>query len=428
LDKNYWKIWIDTGGTFTDCMAQAPGGEVHRTKVLSSGALRGQLLAPPAGNIFSCGPLPGHEPGLYTGYTLRFLDQPAETYRVISSDAHHLALDRPLASPVPAGAHFELGAGEEAPVLATRIVTDTALSAALPPLEMRLGSTKGTNALLERKGAAVGLLITGLGDLTGIGTQQRPHLFALDVRKPPRLYTRVVEVRERLDAAGNVLLPLTEAELARVTDEVKDSGIAVWAVAFLHSFRNPAHEKCLREHLQSAGIPFVSLSAALMQAIKLVPRAQTAIVNAYLSPVINRYLDAVRGKMPAGSTLRVMTSAGGLVGADFFAPKDSLLSGPAGGVVGAAAVARQSGVTQILTLDMGGTSTDVARYDGAYDYRYDLRVGDAHLQSPALAVETVAAGGGSVCAFDGPVPAVRTPLPMSTCSWAASIPGLSAFP
>jgi 5-oxoprolinase (ATP-hydrolysing) len=165
----------------------------------------------------------------------------------------------------------------------------------------------------------------------------------------------------------------------------------------------PAHEKAPRERLRAAGIAFVSLSAELMPAIKLVPRAQTAIVNAYLSPVINRYLDAVRGKMPAGSPLRVMTSTGGLVGADFFAPKDSLLSGPAGGVVGAAAVARQSGVTQILTLDMGGTSTDVARYDGAYDYRYDLRVGDAHLQTPALAVETVAAGGGSVCAFDGPV-------------------------
>ncbi len=350
LDKNSWKIWIDTGGTFTDCMAQAPGGRVHRTKVLSSGALRGQLVAQPQGNVLACTPLPGRIPGLYAGYTLHFLDQPAQTYRVTTSDphTHHLALDRPVPPSVPAGAHFELAAGEEAPVLATRIVTDTPLGAALPPLEMRLGSTKGTNALLERKGAAVGLLITGgLGDLPEIGTQQRPHLFALDIRKPPRLYTRVVEVHERLDAAGNVLLPLSEAELDRVTEEVQRSGIAAWAVAFLHSYRNPAHEKRLGERLRAAGVAFVSLSAELMPAIKLVPRAQTAIVNAYLSPVINRYLDAVRGKLPAGSPLRVMTSAGGLVGADFFAPKDSLLSGPAGGVVGAAAVARQSGVTQL---------------------------------------------------------------------------------
>jgi len=404
VDKHRWKIWIDTGGTFTDCMAQAPGGETHRTKVLSSGALRGRMLAQPDGNALSGAPLPGGAPDLYAGYTLRFLGRPNETYRVTASDprTHRLVLDRPVAPAVSAGADFELTAGEEAPVLATRLVTGTPLHAALPTLEMRLGSTKGTNALLEHKGAAVGLLITGgLGDLPEIGTQQRPHLFALDIRKPPRLYTRVIEVRERLDAAGNVLLPLTEAELERVADEAKNSGIAVWAVALLHSYRNPAHERRLLEALRAGGIDFVSLSAELMPAIKLVPRAQTAIVNAYLSPVIHRYLDAVRSKLPAGSTLRVMTSAGGLVSAHFFAPKDSLLSGPAGGVVGAAAVARQSGVTQLLTLDMGGTSTDVARYDGAYDYRYDLRVGDAHLQSPALAVETVAAGGGSVCAFDG---------------------------
>ncbi len=385
-------------------MAQAPGGELHRTKVLSSGALRGQLSDSPAGNTLSCAPLPGHGPGLYDGYTLYFLGHPAETYRITASDARRLVLDRPVAPAVAAGAHFELTAGEEAPVLAARIVTGTPPGSTLPPLDMRLGSTKGTNALLERKGAAVGLLITaGLGDLPEIGTQQRPHLFALHIQKPPRLYTRVVEVHERLDAAGNVRVPLTEAELTRVTDQVQRSGIGVWAVACLHSYRNPLHEQRLGERLRAAGIAFVSLSAELMPAIKLVPRAQTAIVNAYLSPVINRYLDAVRSKMPAGSTLRVMTSAGGLVGAGFFAPKDSLLSGPAGGVVGAAAVARPSGITRMLTLDMGGTSTDVARYDGAYDYRYDLRVGDAHLQTPALAVETVAAGGGSVCAFDGPV-------------------------
>ncbi len=404
MEKNFWKIGIDTGGTFTDCIGQDPEGRWHRTKVLSSGAIRGQVLSQPDKVTLQLARVLGGETDLFVGYALRFLNMPAETYRITASstDNHCLTLDRPVSLPVLAGAGVELTAGEEAPVLAARIMTGTPLTATLPLMEMRLGSTRGTNALLERKGAEVGLLITaGLGDLLEIGTQQRPHLFALHVRKPPQLYRRVIEVHERLDAAGGVLLPLLEVELERVVGEVKRSGISVWAIAFLHSYLNPAHETVLRQRLHAAGISFISLSAELMPAIKLVPRAQTAIVNAYLSPVINRYLEAVREKLSAGSTLRVMTSAGGLVETVFFTPKDSLLSGPAGGVVGAAAVAHESGIPKILTLDMGGTSTDVARYDGAYDYRYDLRVGDAHLQSPALAVETVAAGGGSVCTFDG---------------------------
>ncbi len=198
---------------------------------------------------------------------------------------------------------------------------------------------------------------------------------------------------ERLDAAGGVLTPLTGVELERIAEAVKDTGIEVWAVALLHSYRNPVHEVQLKEKLHREGILSVSLSSELMPAIKLLLRAQTAVVNACLAPVMQAYLGAVWEKLPPQSAFRVMTSAGGLVGASLFAPKDSLLSGPAGGVVGAAAVARLSGITKMLTLDMGGTSTDVARYDGNYDYRYDLRVGDAHLQSPALAIETVAAEG-----------------------------------
>ena len=266
---------------------------------------------------------------------------------------------------------------------------------------MRLGSTKGTNALLERKGAKTALLITqGFEDLLLIGTQQRPALFALQVIKRIPLYDKVLGIKERIDARGNTILPLEEQEIDRLIQEIQDGELESVAIACMHSYINPVHEEKLKSRLRLADIPFISLSSELAPAIKFLPRAETALTNAYLDPIIRNYLEGVSGQLPKGS-LSVMSSAGGLVKEHLFTPKDSLLSGPAGGVVGAAHIAQKADVQKLLTLDMGGTSTDVARYDAQFDYRFETRVGDALLLSPSLAIETVAAGGGSICSFDG---------------------------
>jgi 5-oxoprolinase (ATP-hydrolysing) len=172
------------------------------------------------------------------------------------------------------------------------------------------------------------------------------------------------------------------------------------AVALMHSYRNPRHEEELGSLLREAGFRYISLSSELAPLIKLLPRAETAVADAYLSPILDRYLAGVSGALGRGS-LHVMTSAGGLVRAGSFNAKDGLLSGPAGGVVGAALSGRRSGFAKVIAFDMGGTSTDVARWDGDFEYLFEHRVGDAHLVAPALAIESVAAGGGSICSFDG---------------------------
>jgi 5-oxoprolinase (ATP-hydrolysing) len=266
---------------------------------------------------------------------------------------------------------------------------------------MRLATTMGTNALLERKGMPTALFITcGFGDLLLIGTQQRPDLFALEIHKPEPLYQAVVEVGERIAADGTVLQPIQLQALAPEIDGLIEAGIRVAAVALMHSYRNAIHEKQLAGFLKRHGFQHVSCSSDLAPFIKLLPRAETAVVDAYLAPVIEDYLQRVLDSLP-GRHLHVMTSAGGLVNVHAFHAKDSLLSGPAGGVVGAALAGRRSGYEKVIAFDMGGTSTDVARYDRDYEYVFESRVGDAHLVAPALAIESVAAGGGSICAFDG---------------------------
>ena len=397
-----WRLYIDTGGTFTDCIAAGPDSRTRRIKVLSSSRLRGQLLERLGGGWFH---LRCNWPvvvDIFEGYAFYLLDKPAEPLQVLETRLEknriRLSGDIPISSP----AAFEITAEEEAPILAARLATATPMGHPLPPIRMRLGSTKGTNALLEHKGAEVALLITkGLGDLPYIGTQQRPHLFQLNIPEPPKLYHTVIEVAERLGADGEVIEPLAEEEIGRALAAVRQSGCRSVAVALLHAYRNPVHELQLGEALRRAGIPFLSLSQQLTPSIKLLPRAQAALTNAYLSPVIHDYLSHIRERLGEDQQLRIMTSAGGLVSADLFNPKDSLLSGPAGGVAGSAAIAQQLGFDKVLTLDMGGTSTDAARYDGQYDYKYTTRVGDVSMLSPCLAIETVAAGGGSICSFDG---------------------------
>jgi 5-oxoprolinase (ATP-hydrolysing) len=420
-----WRLAVDTGGTFTDCLAVDPEGRVRRAKVLSTAALRTRIAARLGEDAIRLWPTGGSilPAGFFAGCSLRLLgpagEQGAEI-RVVASGAEGAAdaegageaegrrqlgatlrLDRPLPPGDLAGAAVELRADEEAPVLAARLLTGTPPGRPLPPLAMRLATTRGTNALLERKGAPVGLFVTrGFADLLRIGTQQRPELFALAIERPPPLYQAVVEVSERLAADGSVLAPLDLAALHGPAGELLAAGVRCAAVALLHSYRNPRHERELGAFLRGLGFAHVSLSAELAPLIKLLPRAETAVVDAYLAPLLAGYLEAVAGALPSGA-LHVMTSAGGLVRAAAFRAKDSLLSGPAGGVVGAARAGQRSGFGRVIAFDMGGTSTDVARFDGDFEYLFEHRVGDAHLVAPALAVESVAAGGGSICSYTG---------------------------
>jgi 5-oxoprolinase (ATP-hydrolysing) len=293
---------------------------------------------------------------------------------------------------------------EEVPVFAARILTQTPLNEDLPPTEMRLGSTRGTNALLEGNGARTAFLVTaGFKDLIRIGTQQREDLFALEVIKPQPYFDQVFEIEERINANGEITQPFTVDQIEDIGRKLRDLDIESIAIAFLNSYKNPIHELEVGKILEDSGFKHISLSSELFNAIKILPRAETAVANAYLSPVIKNYISNIESSVFSGheGDLKVMTSAGGLIASNAFKPKDSLLSGPAGGLVGASVAAGKSNVSKILTLDMGGTSTDVARYNDGFDYRYETKVGNARILSPALFIETIAAGGGSVCRFDG---------------------------
>jgi 5-oxoprolinase (ATP-hydrolysing) len=398
-----WQIWVDTGGTFTDGVAIAPDGSVRSTKILSTSALRGRIvrrLSPERFEIRESWSAPA-EPIRGLRFGLLGVEHEARAVRRYDPGSGTLELDAPLDAEVPDDAAFEVVSDEESPVFAARLLTGTPAPEPLPPALLRLATTLGTNALLQRGGVPTALFVTrGFGDLLEIGTQQRPELFALEVVKPAPLHAAVVEVPERLGADGTVLEPLDFANVEDEAHDLLDRGIRSAAVALMHSYRNPAHEQELKRRLLDRGFEQVSCSAELAPRIKLLHRAETAVADAYLAPVLRTYLDRVRGCLDSDDLL-VMTSAGGLLDAATFRPKDGLLSGPAGGVAGSAWAGRRSGFERVISFDMGGTSTDVARYDGDYEYLYEHRVGDAHLAAPALAIETVAAGGGSVCWLDG---------------------------
>lgn len=398
-----WQIFTDTGGTFTDCLAVSPQGKEIKVKVLSSSALRGSIVNILAPRIVEIGHNWGQlSAAMLRGYWFRLLHGNQQPVRVV---AFQPRLSRLLLSneiDAVAGQGFELFSGEEAPVLAARLATQTPLNLPLPPLIMRLGTTKGTNALLEARGAPVALFITrGFADLPQIGNQQRPHLFQLHIQKPQPLHKCVIEVPERLDANGTVIEPIDCSQLTQQVQKALAQGITNAAIVLLHSYCNPEHEQILAQYLLSQGFTHVSISSELAPLIKIVPRMHTSIVNATLAPVIQQYLNAVYRQLSAQSRLYVITGAGALVQHLFFTPKDSLLSGPAGGVNGAANTGMLAGYNRIISFDMGGTSTDVARYDNHFDYVYEHHVANAHLLSAALAIETVAAGGGSVCRFNG---------------------------
>ena len=395
-----WKIWIDTGGTFTDCLAEDPNGNIHRLKILSNSTIRGRFIKPidrTTWQVDIVWPVPED---VYAGFRLNSVGEANIRVRQVNTGLGQITFTHALPRS-RAGQSFELTSDEEVPVLAARLLTRTRIDDRLPRLEMRLGSTRGTNAVLERKGARTAFITTrGFKDLLRIGDQQRPNLFALDVHKPEPLYTVAIEADERVDSTGRVVHELGAAEQQRILRILRRHRIQSVAIALLNSYRNDVHEIALRNFLVRHGFSFVSVSTELSRQIKLLWRAETAVANAYLQPIIHQYVSRIRqglGEAP----LRIMTSAGSLAEASTFQPKDSLLSGPAGGVVGAVAIGKQAGHHALIGFDMGGTSTDVSLYQHRFDYRYESKVGDQKILSPSLAIDTIAAGGGSICDFDG---------------------------
>lgn len=397
-----WQIWVDTGGTFTDCIATDPRGVRRTVKVLSSSSLRGKVIsATPSSNIYKIEQEWDAPDDFVKGFQFNTLgkDQKEAVITAFDRERSTVTLDRSL--DIEEGESFEAQSDEEAPVLAARLVTTTPRDKPLPPINLRLATTKATNALLEENGTPTALFVTeGFGDLLEIGNQQRPDLFALDIDKRAPICESSVDVPERLNADGEVIRPIDFSTLEDRVAPLLDRGITSAAVTLMHSYKNGEHEQKLKQWLLNKGFTHVSVSSELSPFIRVIPRAETTLVNAYLAPVIQRYLDDVESVI-RDQQMYVMTSAGGLSRKDRFSPKDSLLSGPAGGVVGAASSGERAGFEQVISLDMGGTSTDVARYDSDFEYVFEHSIGDAHLVAPALNIETVAAGGGSVCYCDG---------------------------
>ncbi|MBU1375612.1 MAG: hydantoinase B/oxoprolinase family protein [Alphaproteobacteria bacterium] len=266
---------------------------------------------------------------------------------------------------------------------------------------IKMGTTVATNALLERAGAKTLFVTTeGFADALLIGDQARPDLFALNIDKPPPLHAGVVEAAERLAADGAVVRPLDQDALRAKLQAAVAEGFTSVAIAFLHADLNPAHEWQAGEIARAAGFAFVALSSEVSPLPRFIPRAETTVADAYLTPVLQAYVRRVADAV-AGAPLYFMTSAGGLVRAEAFRGRDAVVSGPAGGVVGVARTAAEAGADAVLGFDMGGTSTDVCRFAGTLERRDTARVAGVRLRSPMLDVETVAAGGGSVLTFDG---------------------------
>jgi len=266
---------------------------------------------------------------------------------------------------------------------------------------VKMGTTVATNALLERKGDRTVLAITkGFADQLRIGYQNRPNIFVRRIELPELLYERVVEIEERYTAEGEELTPVDEAGARATLQTAFDDGIRSVAIVFMHGYRYHDHEARVAEIAHEIGFTQISVSHEVSPLMKLVGRGDTTVVDAYVSPILRRYVDQVAGSL-GDVRLMFMQSNGGLTDARFFQGKDSILSGPAGGIVGAARTAAMAGFTQIIGFDMGGTSTDVAHYDGEYERAFETLVAGVRMRAPMMRIHTVAAGGGSILHFDG---------------------------
>ncbi len=269
---------------------------------------------------------------------------------------------------------------------------------------VKMGTTVATNALLERKGERVLLVITkGYRDLLRIGYQTRPRLFDLEIKRPDLLYEDVIEMDERLDADGGIVRPLDETPLRTAMQEAFDAGIHAIAIAGLHAYCNPEHEARVAAMAREIGFTQVSTSAEVSRLAKLVGRGDTTVVDAYLSPILRRYVDQVAGALDLGRAchqLLFMQSNGGLTEARRFQGRDAILSGPAGGIVGMTQTGEAAGYDKLIGFDMGGTSTDVSHYAGEFERSFETEVAGVRMRAPMMDIHTVAAGGGSICKFE----------------------------
>ncbi|MBD2094902.1 hydantoinase B/oxoprolinase family protein [Trichocoleus sp. FACHB-591] len=292
----------------------------------------------------------------------------------------------------------------DAPLQGIRELLEVATEAPIPTEQIaavKMGTTVATNALLERKGDRTVLLITkGFRDALRIGYQNRPNIFARQIIFPEMLYEQVIEVEERYTAQGEELTPVNLEAMRPALQVAYESGIRACAIAFLHGYRYPNHEQQVAVLAREIGFTQISVSHEVSPLMKLVSRGDTTVVDAYLSPILRRYVDRVASQL-GDTQLMFMQSNGGLTDAKFFQGKDSILSGPAGGIVGAVQTSNLAGFDQIITFDMGGTSTDVAHYNGEYERTFETEVAGVRMRSPMMSIHTVAAGGGSILQFDG---------------------------
>ncbi|MEV8457543.1 hydantoinase B/oxoprolinase family protein [Streptomyces sp. NPDC052095] len=288
-----------------------------------------------------------------------------------------------------AGIRAVLGLRPDEPVPADRIAA------------VRIGTTVATNALLERHGEPTVLVVTeGFRDALRIAYQNRPRLFDRHIVLPEDVYERVIEVPERIDAHGRTVTPLDRAAVTERLRAAHAAGLRSAAVVLMHGYRHPGHERAVADAAREAGFTQVSCSHEVSPLIKLVPRGDTTVVDAYLSPILRRYVDQVAGELD-GIRLLFMQSNGGLREAARFRGKDAVLSGPAGGVVGMARTSEQAGYDRVIGFDMGGTSTDVSHYAGTFERELGTQVAGVRMRAPMMSIHTVAAGGGSVLHFDG---------------------------
>ncbi|BAY77629.1 hydantoinase/oxoprolinase [Nostoc linckia NIES-25] len=266
---------------------------------------------------------------------------------------------------------------------------------------IKMGTTVATNALLERKGDRVVLVTTkGFKDALRIGYQNRPNIFARHIVLPTMLYEQVIEVDERYDAKGNELIAVNIEQVKSDLETVYHTGIRSCAIVFMHSDRYPEHERQVATIAQEIGFTQISVSHQVSPLMKLVSRGDTTVVDAYLTPILRRYVNQIASQLPQVK-LMFMKSDGGLVAAEQFQGKDSILSGPAGGIVGAVQTSKRAGFDLVITFDMGGTSTDVAHFKGEYERQLESEIAGARMRVPVLAINTIAAGGGSILFFDG---------------------------
>ncbi|MDO9196011.1 hydantoinase B/oxoprolinase family protein [Rhodoferax sp.] len=333
-----WQFWIDRGGTFTDVVGRRPNAD-----------------------------------GSFTLVTHKLLSENPEHYR----DA------------AVAGIRHLLGLKAGEPVTPAQVAC------------VKMGTTVATNALLERKGEPTLLVTTqGFRDALRIAYQNRPRIFDRHIQLPELLYSAVVEAHERVGAHGDVIQPLDELLLKEELLRQYQRGLRSVSIVFMHGYRYTAHELAAKRIAAGVGFTQISTSHETSPMMKFVSRGDTTVVDAYLSPILRRYVEQVAAEMP-GVTLFFMQSSGGLTDAHAFQGKDAILSGPAGGIVGMARTAAMAGIDKVIGFDMGGTSTDVSHYAGEFEREFETQVAGVRMRAPMMSIHTVAAGGGSILAFDG---------------------------